>query len=61
MHDMAKDHNARSWWKSVRGALKGALRGTTHDYTTGPIGRSTLLAAVSAVMFRKGAWRTPQV
>lgn len=46
MHDMAKDHDTRSWWQAVR----GALRGTTHDYTTGAIGRSIFLLAIPMVL-----------
>ena len=46
MHDMAQDHDTRSWWQSVR----GALRGTKHDYTTGPIGRSIFLLAIPMVL-----------
>ena len=46
MHDMAQDHDTQSWWQSVR----GALRGTKHDYTTGPIGRSIFLLAIPMVL-----------
>ena len=45
MHELARDHDTRSWWQEVR----GALRGTKHDYTTGPIGRSIFLLAIPMV------------
>ena len=46
MHELARDHDTRSWWQEVR----GALRGTKHDYTTGPIGRSIFLLAIPMVL-----------
>ncbi|WP_373067944.1 hypothetical protein [Gemmatimonas sp.] len=36
----------RSWWQEVR----GSLRGTTRDYTTGPIGRSIFRQAFPMVL-----------
>lgn len=46
MHGIAQDLDTPSWWQDVR----GALRGTTHDYTSGPIGRSIFLLAIPMVL-----------
>ena len=53
-------------------ALKEAVRGSQQDYTTGPIGSPkgvfiamtvafSSLAVVSAIIFRRGRWKTRKV
>ena len=46
MHELAQDRDKRSRWHAVLGALNG----TKHDYTSGPIGRSIFLLAIPMVL-----------
>jgi putative MATE family efflux protein len=41
-----QSETAGSWWRTVR----EAIRGTHHDYTAGPIGRSIILLAIPMVL-----------
>ncbi|MDQ8163315.1 MAG: MATE family efflux transporter [Gemmatimonadota bacterium] len=46
MHEPSREYDPRSWWQTVA----SALRGTTHDYTAGSIGRSIVLLAIPMVL-----------